>query len=479
MGLCFSSSSLKNPQHSGNNDGEGFLPLPPPDGRILKWPNLVVFSYEDLKYATRNFKSDTLIGEGGFGRVYKGWLDENTLTPTKPGSGIDVAIKKFNKEGLQGFQQWQSEITFFGRLSHPNLVNLLGYCWDEDEFLLVYEFMPYGSLENHLFSRDPDKEPLSWSTRLKIVIGAARGLTFLHASENQVIHRDVKCSNILLDANYDAKLSDFGLARSGPSDGKNHVSSRVMSLGPSEGNTHVTTTIMGTYAYVAPGYKSDVYGFGVVLLEILTGMRALDPERPSGQQILVEWTKPCLSSKKKLKTIMDGRIEGQYSPKAAFEAAQLTLKCLGHDPNQRPSMKEVLEGLEAIQLQRRGGVSPYTCSCCPDSDDLKYVTRNFMSDALIDQGGFGRVYEGWLDENTLTPTEPGSGIVAAIKMFNKEGLQGFLIVVGNPYKEPLSWNTRLKIAIDAARGLAFLHASEKQVIHKDFKPSNILLDGVS
>ncbi|KAJ1413321.1 putative serine/threonine-protein kinase [Sesbania bispinosa] len=320
--------------------GEGPFPLPSPNGQILERPNMKVFSYADLKSATKSFKSDTLLGEGGFGRVYKGWLDEKTLTPARAGSGMVVAIKKLNPESTQGFQEWQSEINFLGRLSHPNLVKLLGYCWDDEELLLVYEFMPKGSLENHLFRRNPNIEPLSWNTRIKIAIGAARGLAFLHTSE-KVIYRDFKASNILLDGNYNAKISDFGLAK----------------LGPSGGESHVTTRVMGTYGYAAPEYiatghlyvKSDVYGFGVVLLEILTGMRALDTKRPTGQQNLVEWLKPCLSNKKKLKTIMDARIEGQYSPKAALQAAQLTLKCLEPDPKQRPSMKEVLEALEGIE----------------------------------------------------------------------------------------------------------------------------------
>ncbi|KAL2334225.1 hypothetical protein Fmac_015438 [Flemingia macrophylla] len=371
MGLCFSSpsaphsSSLSRPQTqysgsattssagksqfseiaSGSIGSEGSLafPLPSPDGQILERPNLKVFTFVDLKSATKSFKSDTLLGEGGFGRVYKGWLDEKTLTPAKAGSGIIVAIKKLNSESTQGFQEWQSEVNFLGRLSHPNLVKLLGYCWEDDELLLVYEFMPKGSLENHLFRRNPNIEPLSWNARLKIAIGAARGLAFLHASEKQVIYRDFKASNILLDGNYNAKISDFGLAK----------------LGPSGGQSHVTTRVMGTYGYAAPEYiatghlyvKSDVYGFGVVLLEVLTGMRALDTRRPTGQQNLVEWTKTksLLYSKKKLKTIMDAKIEGQYSPKAAFQAAQLTLKCLENDPKQRPSMKDVLDELELIE----------------------------------------------------------------------------------------------------------------------------------
>ncbi|WVZ25459.1 hypothetical protein V8G54_004003 [Vigna mungo] len=319
-------------------------PIPFTHGQILKWPELKVFSFKELKSATGNFKSNRLLGEGGFGRVYKGWLDENTLTPATPGSGVEVAIKMLNPKGAQGFAEWQSEVNVLGKLSHPNVIRLLGYCWDEDQFLLVYEFMPNRSLDYHLFKTNHSMEPLSWNTRLKIAKGAARGLAFLHATENKVIFRHFKPSNILLDENYNAKLTDFGLAK----------------LGPSEGQSHVNTSVLGTYGYAAPEYvatgdlyvKSDVYGFGVVLLEILTGMRALDTRRPTGQQKLVEWIKPCLSSKKKLKSIMDGNIKGQISRKAALKSAQLILKCLANDPEQRPSMEEVLEGLDAIETRK-------------------------------------------------------------------------------------------------------------------------------
>ncbi|XP_041017870.1 probable serine/threonine-protein kinase PIX13 isoform X1 [Juglans microcarpa x Juglans regia] len=313
-----------------------------PNGEILEMPNLKEFSLSDLKTSTRNFKTDSLLGEGGFGKVFKGWMDEKTLTPSKVGTGMVVAIKKLSSESMQGFQEWQSEVNFLGRLSHPNLVKLLGYCWEEKELLLVYEYMQRGSLENHLFrTGNPNIEPLSWDIRLKIAIGAARGLAFLHTSEKKVIYRDFKASNILLDWNYNAKISDFGLAK----------------LGPSGGDSHVTTRIMGTYGYAAPEYiatghlyvKSDVYGFGVVLLEILTGLRALDTKRPGGQQHLVEWLKPSLSNRRKLKTIMDTRMEGQYSSKAVLQAAELTLKCLESDPKGRPSMKEVVAALERIE----------------------------------------------------------------------------------------------------------------------------------
>ncbi|KAG9443094.1 hypothetical protein H6P81_018948 [Aristolochia fimbriata] len=311
------------------------------NGQILPTPNLRIFTFSELRSATRNFRPDTVLGEGGFGKVFKGWVEEKTLNPAKSGSGVMVAVKKLNSESMQGLEEWQSEVQFLGRLHHPNLVKLLGYCWEDRELLLVYEYMPKGSLENHLFRRGSAYQPLSWSIRLKIAIGAARGLAFLHTSERQIIYRDFKASNILLDPNYNAKISDFGLAKNGP-------------MG---GDSHVTTRVMGTYGYAAPEYvatghlyvKSDVYGFGVVLLEMLTGLRALDTNRPSGQHNLVEYAKPYLSHRRKITQIMDPRLEGQYPPKGAFQAAELTLKCLGSDPRSRPSMKEVKEALERIE----------------------------------------------------------------------------------------------------------------------------------
>ncbi|KAL0904904.1 hypothetical protein M5K25_027067 [Dendrobium thyrsiflorum] len=332
-------SSFSDSTYDNFNDSEGFS-----EGRILEAANLKVFTFAELKSATRNFKSDKVLGEGGFGTVYKGWLDEKTLTPTKSGIGIIVAVKKMKSESMQGLAEWQSEINFLGRLSHPNLVRLLGYCWEDKELLLVYEFMPKGSLENHLFRRGAAFEPLPWSLRMKIVLGAARGLAFLHSSEKQVIYRDFKASNILLDSNYIPKLSDFGLAKQGPTGG----------------DSHVTTRVMGTFGYAAPEYvatghlyvKSDVYGFGVVLLEILSGLRALDSTRPSAQHNLIDWAKPFLSDRRKLSRLMDQRLEGQYPTKAALQAAQLTLRCLAGEPKSRPSMMEVVETLEQIEARK-------------------------------------------------------------------------------------------------------------------------------
>ncbi|XP_022969111.1 probable serine/threonine-protein kinase PIX13 [Cucurbita maxima] len=332
------SNISKNSQFSAASGDEACL-----HGQILLSPNLREHSLAELRAATKNFRADALLGEGGFGKVYKGWLEEKGHG--RKGNPMVIAVKKLKSDSLQGIEEWQSEVGFLGSLSHPNLVKLLGYCWEDHELLLTYEFMQKGSLENHLFGRGSAVTPLEWDTRLKIAIGAAQGLAFLHASDNQVIYRDFKASNILLDGSYTAKLSDFGLAK----------------LGPSESKSHLTTRVMGTHGYAAPEYvttghlyvKSDVYGFGVVLIEILTGLRALDENRPTGQENLVDWIKPYLSERRKLKNVMDFRLEGKYPSRSAFQVAQLALQCIEKEQKNRPPMKDVVETLEQIKTNEK------------------------------------------------------------------------------------------------------------------------------
>ncbi|KAL3538972.1 hypothetical protein ACH5RR_002338 [Cinchona calisaya] len=301
--------------------------------------DLRVYTFSELKAATRNFRSEGLLGEGGFGRVYKGWLDAKSTSKSDRGSPI--AVKRLNAESVLGFEEWQNEINMLGRVSHPNLIKLLGYCREDNELILVYEFMQKGSLTNHIFRKGPAVEPLPWDIRLKILIGAAQGLAYLHALQRSVIFRDFKNLSILLDGSYNAKISGFGLAKMGPLDDESHVSTRVM----------------GTYGYAAPEYiatghlyvKSDVYGFGVVLAEMVTGLRFLDLSRPRGKRNMANWIKPQLSDKRRIKSIMDPRLEGKYPTKAAVKMAQLSRKCLDYDHKARPSMKQVVDALEHIE----------------------------------------------------------------------------------------------------------------------------------
>ncbi|KAL4352019.1 hypothetical protein GQ457_06G033300 [Hibiscus cannabinus] len=305
-----------------------------------KAPDLRVFSFLELKQATRDFSLQLKIGEGGFGSVYKG-----TITPAdgKGDEPMVVAIKKLNKNGLQGHKQWVAEVQFLGVVEHPNLVKLIGYCAVDGERgiqrLLVYEFMQNKSLEDHLFRRV--FPPLSWKTRLQIILGAAQGLAYLHEGlEVQIIYRDFKASNVLLDEKFNPKLSDFGLAREGPMAGR----------------THVSTAVVGTYGYAAPDYietghltdKSDVWSFGVVLYEMLSGRRSLERGRPKSEQKLLDWVKHFPADSKKFILIMDPRLENQYSTGAAREIAKLADTCLVKSQKQRPKMSEVVERLKQI-----------------------------------------------------------------------------------------------------------------------------------
>ncbi|KAG8471490.1 hypothetical protein CXB51_036357 [Gossypium anomalum] len=360
MGICLSARiKAESPNNTGlsSNYVSGdtsskvssvSVPLTPrSEGEILQCTNLKSFSFANLKTATRNFRPDSVLGEGGFGSVFKGWIDENSFNASKPGTGIVIAVKRLNQEGFQGHKEWLAEVNYLGQLYHPNLVKLIGYCSEDEHRMLVYEFMPRGSLENHLFRRGSYFQPLSWDLRMKVALGAAKGLAFLHSAEIKVIYRDFKTSNVLLDSNYNAKLSDFGLAKDGPTDDKSHVSTRVM----------------GTYGYAAPEYlatghltaKSDVYSFGVVLLEMLSGRRAVDKNRPSGEHSLVDWAKPYLANKRKMFRVLDSRLEGQYSMEGAFKVATLALRCISTEPKFRPRMNEVVIVLEQLQNSNESG----------------------------------------------------------------------------------------------------------------------------
>ncbi|CAH1425300.1 unnamed protein product [Lactuca virosa] len=301
----------------------------------LAGSNLHVFTLAELKLITQSFSSSNFLGEGGFGPVHKGFIDDKLRHGLK---AQPVAVKLLDLEGLQGHREWLTEVTFLGELRHPHLVKLIGFCCEDEHRLLVYEYMPRGSLENQLFRRY--SVSLSWSIRMKIALGAAKGLAFLHEAKKPVIYRDFKASNILLDSDYTAKLSDFGLAKDGP-----------------EGDeTHVSTRVMGTHGYAAPEYlmtghltaASDVYSFGVVLLELLTGRKSMDKSRPNREQNLADWARPQLKCHRKLNRIIDPRLEGQYSEFGLEKAAELAYQCLSHRPKARPNMSTIVKTLEPL-----------------------------------------------------------------------------------------------------------------------------------
>lgn len=292
------------------------------------------FTLRQLAAATRNFKLANLVGEGGFGKVFKGRLESSQA----------VAIKQLKMGGSQGTQEFLVECLMLTMVHHPNLVNLIGYCAEGEERLLVYEYMPHGSLERHLFDLPPNKEPLDWNTRIKIALGAAKGLTYLHnVVSPPVIYRDLKSANILLDNEFNPKLSDFGLAK----------------LGPVGDKTHVSTRVMGTFGYCAPDYamsgkltvKSDVYSFGVVLLELMTGRRAFDNTKSIGEQNLIAWSRPFLKDKRRFPQLADPILQGCYCLRPLYQLAIITSMCLRDQPHMRPSMHEVLIALDHVASQ--------------------------------------------------------------------------------------------------------------------------------
>ncbi|XWS75081.1 hypothetical protein CRYUN_Cryun01aG0054400 [Craigia yunnanensis] len=294
------------------------------------------FTFRELAAATKNFRADCLLGEGGFGRVYKGRLESTNQV---------VAIKQLDRNGLQGNREFLVEVLMLSLLHHPNLVNLIGYCADGDQRLLVYEFMPLGSLEDHLHDLSPNKRQLDWNTRMKIAAGAAKGLEYLHDKANPpVIYRDLKCSNILLGEGYHPKLSDFGLAK----------------LGPVGDKTHVSTRVMGTYGYCAPEYamtgqltlKSDVYSFGVVLLEIITGRKAIDNSRAGGEQNLVAWARPLFKDRRKFAQMADPLLQGQYPVRGMYQALAVAAMCVQEQPNMRPLIADVVTALTYLASQK-------------------------------------------------------------------------------------------------------------------------------
>ncbi|KAI8571238.1 hypothetical protein RHMOL_Rhmol01G0103800 [Rhododendron molle] len=234
----------------------------------------------------------------------------------------------------------KAEVGYLGQLSHPNLVKLIGYCCEDEHRLLVYEHMASGSLEKHLFQRDCFT--VTWPRRMKIALDAARALAFLHLAERPIIYQDFKH---LARCDFNAKLTNCGLAKDGP-------------MGD---QTHVSTRVMGTCGYAAPEYiatgqlttRSDVYGFGVVLLEMLVGRKAMDMSRPSGEHNLVEWARPHFIRNKKLLMILDPSVEGQYSTRTALKVAHLAYQCLSQTPKERPVMNQVVEILETLQTQEK------------------------------------------------------------------------------------------------------------------------------
>ncbi|KAI3754385.1 hypothetical protein L1987_54168 [Smallanthus sonchifolius] len=395
------------------------------------------FSLAEIEVATQNFDDDLVVGKGGFGRVYKGYIYGARDTTTRL-----VAIKRLDTFSRQGASEFMTEIEMLSKLRHCHLVSLIGYCSENNEMILVYEFMPNGTIEQHLHKADSS---LSWMDRLKISIGAARGLDYLHTgvgTQNGIIHRDVKSSNILLDENWAAKISDFGL-------------SKIID----EPFSGVSTVLKGTFGYLDPEYsmtghltrKSDVYSFGVVLFELLSGRRAVDTRFREEEWNLAKWAKKCVKERR-LEQVISSHILTQISPKCLKEFAQIAERCLKSSRKKRPTMADVVVALQqsmTFQEQfdssaqaagptgftrmqfllfgsRHNSGDPDTLSSTHNGlteysfrifsyRDMKLATKNFSSRMLLGRGYYGEVFRGWLHKKTYSPSVSDSGLPIAVK----------------------------------------------------------------
>ncbi|KAG5235977.1 receptor protein [Salix suchowensis] len=326
---------------SGEEGGTKVAPVHRPSSHLLASPSPLSglpefsqlgwghwFTLRDLQVATNQFSKDYIIGDGGYGVVYQGHLI----------NGTPVAVKKLLNNPGQADKDFRVEVEAIGHVRHKNLVRLLGYCMEGTQRMLVYEYVNNGNLEQWLHGGMRQHGYLTWEARMKILLGTAKALAYLHeAIEPKVVHRDIKSSNILIDDNFDAKISDFGLAKL---------------LGA--GKSHITTRVMGTFGYVAPEYansgllneKSDVYSFGVVLLEAITGRDPVDYGRPENEVNLVEWLKMMVAGRRS-EEVVDPMIETRPATSALKRALLTALRCVDPDAEKRPKMSQVVRMLES------------------------------------------------------------------------------------------------------------------------------------
>ncbi|KAG5564870.1 hypothetical protein RHGRI_000910 [Rhododendron griersonianum] len=493
------------------------------------------FPLSTILKATNDFDDALVVGTGGFGKVYKAIIDDGTV----------VAIKRLNAESNQGAEEFWTEVKLLSKLRHAHLVSLVGYCDEHQEMILVYEYMVNGTLASHLYksSRDESGSPLKWARRLNICLGAARGLDYLHTgTKKPIIHRDVKTTNILLDENWVAKVSDLGICK----------------LITSQTTTHVSTKVKATRGYWDPHYiytnqvtrKSDVYAFGVVLLEVLCGRPPLDHRLEEEQISLILWVKDHIENRK-LDRIIDPSLNGELTPQSLKYFSKLANNCLHTKPRERHTMSEVVELLQnALALHERKGRSwgtitkafqgiklgamgmnrwwregngngsnNFNKSLLKEYGNVDVFTYKEMRlaikrDEKLGMGGFGAMYKGVIDESVRTGYKTTN---VAIKEFSPESVPvvkewlaevrclgqfnhpNLVKLIGYCCEDKhrlivyeymasgsleehlfqsatLTWSRRMKIALDAARGLAFLHLAERPIIHRDFRPSNVLLD---
>lgn len=386
-----SSSGGSGSSYSGSENP----PIPPSPGIALGFSKSL-FTYEELVMATDGFSDANLLGQGGFGYVHRGLLI----------NGKEVAVKQLKAGSGQGEREFQAEVEIISRVHHRHLVSLVGYCIADGKRLLVYEFVPNNTLEFHLHGRD--RPTLDWPTRLKIALGSAKGLAYLHEDcHPKIIHRDIKASNILLDFNFDAKVADFGLAKIA-----------------SETHTHVSTRVMGTFGYLAPEYassgkltdKSDVFSFGVMLLELITGRRPVDSNPSFMDDSLVDWARPLLTralDDDNFDGLIDPNLGKEYNPIEMRQMIACAAASVRHSAKRRPGMSRIVRALEgdASLEDLHDGVKPghssvYGSHCSSDYDAMQYNEdmKKFRKMAFLSESYGSSGYSAQTSEYGLVPS---------------------------------------------------------------------------
>lgn len=323
---AFVRSSSQSQHGSGEARAVDQVPTVIPEVSHLGWGHW--YTLRELEDSTNGFADENVIGEGGYGIVYHGVLKDNT----------HIAIKNLLNNKGQAEREFKVEVEAIGRVRHKNLVRLLGYCAEGAHRMLVYEYVDNGNLEQWLHGDVGPCSPLTWEIRMNIILGTAKGLTYLHEGlEPKVVHRDIKSSNILIDKQWNSKVSDFGLAK----------------LLGSE-SSYITTRVMGTFGYVAPEYastgmlneRSDVYSFGILIMEVITGRNPVDYSRPPEEVNLVDWLKKMVSNRN-AEGVLDPKLPEKPSSRALKRALLVALRCTDPNAQKRPKMGHVIHMLEA------------------------------------------------------------------------------------------------------------------------------------
>jgi serine/threonine protein kinase len=372
---------LKNQKKKETADSPSSSPTAPSVDSAVMGRGQTHFTYEELEDITEGFSKQNILGEGGFGCVYKGKLKDGKL----------VAVKQLKVGSGQGDREFKAEVEIISRVHHRHLVSLVGYCIADSERLLIYEYVPNQTLEHHLHGKG--RPVLEWARRVRIAIGSAKGLAYLHEDcHPKIIHRDIKSANILLDDEFEAQVADFGLAKLNDST-----------------QTHVSTRVMGTFGYLAPEYaqsgkltdRSDVFSFGVVLLELITGRKPVDQYQPLGEESLVEWARPLLH--KAIETgdfseLVDRRLEKHYVENEVFRMIETAAACVRHSGPKRPRMVQVVRALDSegdmgdISNGNKVGQSSAYDSGQYNNDTMKFRKMAFGFDDSSDSGMYSGDY---------------------------------------------------------------------------------------